>query len=581
MTIISITTTAPRQRARREQQETLPPHKYYENRSTLVQHLRGEAHENGLYSSFIPSLTDLAAFRERHESIATGEQLRDVEYTMRGRIITIRSAGERLRFYEVQLGEEKMQVVCQVTKSDDITAYKQQHEHLARGDQIGVTGHPGRTAPRNRPVGQLSLFAHQVILLAPSLHMLPKTLTDTETRHRDRPLDFITNRRSRDMLRTWDAMEAYITNFLRSRGYISVVTPILCQQAGGAAAKPFITHHNDLKRDMYLRTATELHLKPLVVGGIDRVFEIGRVFRNEDMDLTHNPEFTSCEFYQADADYEVMMQVTQEMISGLVKNVTGSYATRFTNQTGEEREINWEGPWERIDMMPALEAACGVKFPPASELHTEESRQFLLGLLSDRNVVCSPPHTNARLLDKLVGVYIESRITNPTFIMNHPKLMSPLAKTHRSIPGLTERAEAFVCGFEVCNLYSELNDPFEQRDRFMEQARQKDQGDDEAQGIDEEFIKALGYGMPPTAGCGPGLDRIMMFLTNNYTIKEVLAFPMMREEAKKGGSAASGTQTEKTMQGQAEKAAEKRQQLLALRTQTTALEAEIAALAID
>ncbi|KAL1797903.1 hypothetical protein ACET3X_004509 [Alternaria dauci] len=491
---------------------------------------------------------------------------------MRGRIVTIRSAGERLRFYEVQVGEEKIQVVCQATSSDDFEAYKQQHQHLARGDQIGITGHPGRTAPRNRSVGELSLFAQSVILLAPSLHMLPKTLTDAETRHRDRPLDFITNRRSRDMLRTWDAMESYITTFLRSRGYISVVTPILCQQAGGAAAKPFITHHNDLKRDMYLRTATELHLKPLVVGGIDRVFEIGRVFRNEDMDLTHNPEFTSCEFYQADADYEVMMQVTQEMISGLVKSVTGSYVTRFTDKTGEERVIDWEGPWERVDMMTALEEACEVNFPPPSELHTEESRQFLLGVLRDQNIVCSPPHTNARLLDKLVGVYIESRITNPTFIMNHPKLMSPLAKTHRSIPGLTERAEAFVCGFEICNLYSELNDPFEQRDRFLEQARQKAQGDDEAQGIDEQFVKALEYGMPPTAGCGPGLDRIMMFLTNNYTIKEVLAYPMMREDGKKGDGAVSASQPSKM--------ADKQERLAELRRQMADLECKIAAMAI-
>ncbi|KAI4652161.1 hypothetical protein J4E93_002358 [Alternaria ventricosa] len=568
-----VTTKALNQRMRLDQQETLPPHKYYENRYDSMQSLRQNTCENGIYSSFIPNLLDLGAFRARHESITTGHQLEDVEYAIRGRIVTIRSAGERLRFYEVQAGEDKIQVVCQATEQDDVEAYKQQHEHLTRGDQIGVIGHPGRTAPRNRPVGELSLFAHKVILLAPSLHMLPKTLTDAETRHRNRPLDFITNRRSRDMLRTWDAMEAYITTFLRSRGYISVVTPILCQQAGGAAAKPFITHHNDLKRDMYLRTATELHLKPLVVGGIDRVFEIGRVFRNEDMDLTHNPEFTSCEFYQADADYEVMMQLTEEMISGLVKEVTGSYVTRFKSQTGDEREINWEGPWERIDMIPALEAACAVSFPPPSELHTEDSRQFLLGILSDRDIACSPPHTNARLLDKLVGVYIESRIKNPTYIIHHPKLMSPLAKTHRAIPGLTERAEAFVCGQEICNLYSELNDPFEQRERFLEQARQRAQGDDEAQGIDEEFIKALEYGMPPTAGCGPGLDRILMFLTNNYSIKEVLAFPMMREEMKRSGGGPANAQIDQ--------AVEKAERVRALRAQMAALEAEIAGLSID
>jgi lysyl-tRNA synthetase class 2 len=572
------------------QVEVLPPHKYHENRVQLIDRLRSHTEYKLNTSNNLPDLVDLVAFRTEHESIETGEQDTSVTYSIRGRIHRIRSAGERLHFYVVQVGEEQIQIVCQITATDDIEAYKRQHAHLARRDIVAIIGHPGRTSPRGRPLGELSLFAHKFTLLTPCLHMLPNEtgpgpngvggFTDLEQRYRNRPLDLIMNRVSRDAIRTRYTMNTFIHTFLRDRGYIGVETPNLTQQAGGASARPFITYHNDLKRNNYIRIAAELYLKQLIVGGFDRVYELGKVFRNEDIDLTHNPEFTSVEFYQSDADYESMMGLTQTMVSELVREVTGSYVTTYTSKNGETVEANWQAPWARIDMIPALESACGVVFPRPEELHIESSRLFLLNILNERGINCPAPQTNARMLDKLVGEYIESGITNPTFIILYPVLMSPLAKQHRNIPGLTERAEAFVCGCEICNLFSELNDPAEQRRRFEEQARQKAKGDAEAQGVDEDFIRALEYGMPPTGGCGIGLDRLLMLLTNNYSIKEVLAFPMMRDEKKRG--VAAGTVAERTNAGiEASAGVQKGRRLVELKEQMAALEAKIAALAVE
>lgn len=460
-----------------------------------------------------------------------------MEVKLAGRIYTKRSSGSKLVFYDVKAEGVKIQVMCQAQEAAGNVQFEDQHEHLRRGDIIGIIGYPGRTAPRNRPEGELSIFAREIVLLTPCLHQIPSEhygFKDQEQRYRQRYLDLIMNDNSRNVFVTRSKMITYIRRYFDGKDFIEVETPMMNAIAGGATAKPFITHHNDLNMDLFMRVAPELYLKMLIVGGLERVYEIGRQFRNEGVDMTHNPEFTTCEFYMAYADVYDIMDITEDLVSGLVKHITGGYETEFQTQTGEKYHVNWQKPWKRIEMIPALEEACGEKFPPGEELHTKETNEFLRGILKKMKVECTPPLTNARMLDKLVGEYIEEVCVNPTFITGHPQMMSPLAKYHRDHPGLCERFEAFVCKKEIVNAYTELNDPFDQRLRFEEQARQKDQGDDEAQMIDENFCTSLEYGLPPTGGWGMGIDRLVMFLTNHYSIREVLAFPFMKDEQGQG-----------------------------------------------
>ncbi|KAK2784153.1 lysyl-tRNA synthetase [Emmonsiellopsis sp. PD_33] len=515
-----------------EEESELTPNQYFEIRSGKVNKLRQTKNPNP-YPHKFQVTTDVREFLKEYQSLEKGEQRTETEVRVAGRIYTKRSAGAKLVFYDIRAEGVKIQVACQAQNAAGDVPFEEQHEPLRRGDIIGIVGFPGRTSPKNRADGELSIFAREVVLLAPCLHQIPSEhfgLRDQEQRYRQRYLDLIMNDRSRNVFVTRSKIVSYVRRFFDERDFIEVETPMMNSIAGGATAKPFVTHHNDLNMDMFMRVAPELYLKMLIVGGLERVYELGRQFRNEGIDLTHNPEFTTCEFYWAYADVYDIMNVTEELVSGLVKHITGSYETTFHTQTGEEYKVNWQAPWKRIEMIPALEEATGEKFPPGDQLHTAETNAFLKKVLKKVNVECSPPETNARMLDKLVGEFIEETCINPTFITGHPQMMSPLAKYHRDNVGLCERFEAFVCKKEIVNAYTELNDPFDQRLRFEEQAKQKDQGDDEAQLIDENFCTSLEYGLPPTGGWGMGIDRLVMFLTDNYSIKEVLAFPFMKED---------------------------------------------------
>lgn len=504
---------------------------YFEIRSRAINKLR-QTHEPNPYPHKFQVTTDLREFLKKYESIKTGETLPDVEVRIGARIYTKRTSGANLCFYDVRAEGVPIQVMCQKQNATGVE-FQKQHDLLRRGDIIGIVGFPGRTNPKNRAEGELSIFAKEIILLTPCLHQLPGEhygFKDQEQRHRKRYLDLIMNEGTRNTFVTRAKMITYVRKYFDDRDFIEVETPMMNAIAGGATAKPFKTFHNDLGMDLFMRIAPELYLKELIVGGLERVYEIGRQFRNEGIDLTHNPEFTTCEFYWAYADMYDVLDLTEDLVSGLVKHLTGGYNTKFHTQHGEVYEINWEKPWRRVEMIPALEEACGEKFPPGDELHTDETNAFLKRVLKKLNIECTPPLTNARMLDKLVGEFIEETCINPTFIIGHPQMMSPLAKYHRSEKGLCERFEAFVCKKEICNAYTELNDPFDQRLRFEEQARQKDQGDDEAQLIDETFCQSLEYGLPPTGGWGMGIDRLVMFLTDHYSIKEVLTFPFMKDD---------------------------------------------------
>ncbi|KNA24062.1 hypothetical protein SOVF_019180 [Spinacia oleracea] len=532
--------------------EDMDPTQYFENRVKSLDAQKA-AGINPYPHKFSVTLS-VAGYIEKYGVLGNGEHLEDVQVSLAGRIMNKRESSSKLLFYDLHGDGFKVQVMTDAKISELGDAeFLKFHSSVKRGDIVGVTGFPGKSKR-----GELSIFPKSFVVLSHCLHMLPRQkaaaaasenahkgevwvpgstrnpdlyiLKDQETRYRQRYLDLMVNTEVREIFRTRSKIVQYIRRFLDNQGFLEVETPMMNMIPGGAAARPFVTYHNDLNMKLYMRIAPELYLKELVVGGLDRVYEIGKLFRNEGIDLTHNPEFTTCEFYMAFADYNDLMEMTETLLSGMVKELTGGYVIKFhANGLDKEAiEIDFTPPYRRIDMIEELEKMANLSIP--KDLASEETNKYLIDACAKYDVKCPAPQTTTRLLDKLVGHFLEETCVNPAFIINHPELMSPLAKWHRSKPGLTERFELFVNKHELCNAYTELNDPIVQRQRFAEQLKDRQSGDDEAMALDETFCTALEYGLPPTGGWGMGIDRLTMMLTDSQNIKEVLLFPAMKPQ---------------------------------------------------
>lgn len=449
-----------------------------------------------------------------------------------GRIMGKRSSSSKLHFIILAGDMEKVQLISSLSDYQTPDDFASIHGKIKRGDVIGVVGVPGLSN-----TGEFSIFVTKIQLLSTCFHMLPDDyfgLSSIEQRFRQRYLDFIVNQSNIKVFQTRSRIIRYIRNFFEKLDFTEVETPVLNALAGGAAARPFVTHHNDLNQTMYLRIAPELYLKELVVGGIDRVFEIGKQFRNEGIDLTHNPEFTSCEAYWAYHDYNDWMEATENLLHGLAVELFGSPIVPYTPHDAEGNplpatQFNFSKPFRRLRVIPELESHLNVSLSDV-DFDSEEGTKILHDLCVKHHVECVPPLTVPRLLDALIAEFMEPLCHDPCFICDHPRVMSPLAKWHRDDVRLTERFELFVNKKELVNAYTELNNPIVQREEFEKQMANRDKGDDESMAIDEDFITSLEYALPPTGGWGLGIDRLVMFLTSQANIKEVVLFPAMKNQ---------------------------------------------------
>jgi len=447
--------------------------------------------------------------------------------SLAGRLMSFRPKG-KATFAHIDDGSGRIQIYV---RAEDVGEAAYEVVNLLDiGDIVGVRGYVFRTR-----TGEITIRAGSISLLSKSIRPLPivkekvvgdqkivyDKVEDKELRYRQRYVDLVVNPEVRQVFRARASIVAALRRSLDGRGFLEVETPVLQPIYGGASARPFMTHYNALDSKFYLRISNELYLKRLIVGGLNRVYEFARDFRNEGLDRSHNPEFTLLEFYQAYADYNEMMDTVEALVGEVTETVLGA---GITSVEWGGRRIELARPWRRAPMLELLAEATGESF--SGEL----TREYLAGMCRRRNIDVAPGMGVGKMLDELFSELVEPNLINPTFVMDYPVETSPLAKRHRSQPGLTERFELIVGGMEMANAFSELNDPLDQRERFECQMKLRDQGDDEAQVLDEDYLRAMEYGMPPTGGVGIGVDRLVMLLTGQPSIKDVILFPQMRPE---------------------------------------------------
>ncbi|HIK54816.1 MAG TPA: lysine--tRNA ligase [Synechococcales cyanobacterium M55_K2018_004] len=463
-----------------------------------------------------------AELQDKYKYLENGEAA-DVEVAIAGRIMNRRVFG-KLAFFTLQDETGTIQLYLDKAKiSESMAAIDPAaFDHLKTltdaGDILGVKGSIRRTEK-----GELSVYVSQYAILTKSLQPLPDKwhgLTDVEKRYRQRYVDLIVNPEVRDTFRKRALITAAIRRYLSDRNFIEIETPVLQTEAGGADARPFVTYHNTLEMDLFLRIATELHLKRLVVGGFERVFELGRIFRNEGVSTRHNPEFTSIEVYQAYGDYYDMMELTEGIITYAAQDVLQTLKITYQGQ-----EVDLTPPWRRVTMHDLVKEHTGLDF---TQFKTLEEAQAAAKAIGVPNVEECP--SIGKLLNETFEEKVEATLIQPTYVLDYPIEVSPLAKPHRSKPGLVERFELFIVGRETANGFSELTDPIDQRERLEAQAARKAAGDLEAQGVDEDFLLALEYGMPPTVGLGIGIDRLVMLLCDCPSIRDAIAFPLLKPE---------------------------------------------------
>eukprot|EP01129_Flabellula_baltica_P004657 TRINITY_DN1639_c0_g1_i2.p1 TRINITY_DN1639_c0_g1~~TRINITY_DN1639_c0_g1_i2.p1 ORF type:complete len:550 (+),score=125.19 TRINITY_DN1639_c0_g1_i2:30-1679(+) len=501
-------------------QDDIEKQEFYQMRKEFIQNLKKEKGVNA-YPVYSQTVT-LAQYKEKYDSVQKEERL-DTIVELAGRVTSKRYSGKNLYFLTIQQDNVLVQLRCAKNEFEDAGQFKWGTEMIKRGDIIAARGYPFRTKS-----GELSLNPLSFDMLSPCMHLLPQynEVSDMESRGRKRYRDLMLNSGVKDVFKVRSTILRNIRKFFDSRGFIEVETPILDIAPSGAIAKPFKTFHNSLKSDLFMRIAPELYLKQIIVGGIDKVYEIGKSFRNEGLDATHNVEFTTIEYYQAYADYYDIMDQTEELLKELVFSATGKYEIEYVvdNQTAT---IDFSKPFKRVSIVETIEEKLNIKLPDVND-NSEENIRFLTKIFEDNNFSLPSKMTTAKLFEGLIEELLEVDCTQPTFLIDFPTITSPLAKPHRSKAGVVERFELFIAKMEICNAYSELNDPEDQANRF------KGQADGEVsrnvKEIQDNYVTCLEYGLPPTGGFGMGIDRLCMLITGSRTIKDVILFPLYKPD---------------------------------------------------